>query len=157
MVTISLTFSAIFYFLLDRFSEAQELRPALFVTNNDGVVRTENGYLGFLDCKENATGDLRETVTKQNSTIIELKMQSENLINKVAQLEKLMFNLYNLTGNKLLMKNTSESSIKTCENSNNDFQNEITNLRDEIRHLQEELKIFRYNKTGRFSPLLNIH
>ncbi len=62
----------------------------------------------------------------------------------------LMINIYNLTGNKFPVNNSSDSSIEICEKSNQELQNENKNIRAEIRLFQEKLKTYSFNNTGIF-------
>ena len=155
MVTV--LFAGLIYFRVVQNSEAQELRPAVLVSKNEGVFRTENVYLGFMGCSENRSGDLSETVIKQNSKINEIN-------NKLEQFQDLITNIYNLTGNKFLTKNLSKSANISWGNSYQELLNEISNLKDEIGNLQvqlskmqDELNICRFNKTGIFSHNLEFH
>ncbi len=64
--------------------ECQELRPAVLVSKNEGVVLTEQVYLGYLGCSENKTEELRQIEKRIN--------------HKLDQLQDLVINIYSLTG-----------------------------------------------------------
>ena len=88
-----------FLFLLSGCARGQELRPAVVVSNNEGVVRTEQVFFGFMGCNESSTKHLEETIK-------ELKENFE-------QLKQIVISLSNRTGTELLQYNPVNSTQNT--------------------------------------------
>ena len=97
-----------FLFLLSGGARGQELRPAVVVSNNEGVVRTEQVFFGFMGCNESSTNHLEELVYKQNETIKELKENFD-------QLKQVVLSLSNRTGTGLLQYNPGNSTQSTSK------------------------------------------
>ena len=122
-----LLFKLIFYFVIQNF-ECQELRPAVLVSNNKGVVRTEQVYFGYLGCNENKTEELKENDKLHNQ--------------KLDLLQELMIKLYNLTGHQKEIQDQLKLSINTFDNSTESLQNEISQLKVENNNLQRQVSKF---------------
>ena len=68
-------------------SRAQELRPAVLVSNTEGLVRTEHVFIGYVGCNE-TSDELKATINKQNSAINELNQKFDFLYRLMINITK---------------------------------------------------------------------